>query len=247
MYSVKRYIELSEIAKNIDHSVVLNEIKEFFGWIYNTDEMDNIGLILQIVVKHSKPMYLHGYVISSALHNFLKNQNNITILETGTARGFSSIIMANVLQYNNSNGIIHTIDYIEHDKPIFDNTIIAAQKKRAVSRIECTEKWKDVSNKFIKFHTGDSLKLLNSFELDRIHFAFLDGSHLYKDIAFELEWVKKRQQSGDVIICDDYTLSQYPEICKAVNNFLDEKLYYSKIFYGNDGTKKRGYVYMKKL
>ena len=39
---------------------------------------------------------------------------------------------------------------------------------------------------------------------------------------------------------------QFPEICKAIDEFLSIGEYKSKIFYGNDGIKERGYVYMVK-
>ena len=61
-----------------------------------------------------------------------------------------------------------------------------------------------------------------------------------------LNYVEKNQLSGDIIICDDYTLNQFPEICQAIDNFLKSGKYEYQIFYGDDGTKKRGYVYMKK-
>ena len=70
----------------------------------------------------------------------------------------------------------------------------------------------------------------------------------YKHLNIELQWTKKRQEKDDIIICDDYTINnngsyQYPGIIKAVDEFSG---YDRKIFYGNDGNKKRGYVYFKK-
>ena len=75
-------------------------------------------------------------------------------------------------------------------------------------------------------------------KIDRIHFAFLDGAHFYKDLKNELEFTESKQQSGDIIVCDDYTKTQFPEICKAIDEFLLKNKYESKIFYGNDIKKK---------
>lgn len=80
----------------------------------------------------------------------------------------------------------------------------------------------------------------------RYNFAFLDAQHDYNHVIQELNYVKERQLQGDVIVCDDYTITQFPLLCKAIDEFLLEKLYVYKIFYGDDGTKKRGYVYMVK-
>lgn len=181
------YLKLSEYVKKYDHSKFLNEINDFFGYLYDKEDMDYIALYLQICVKQSRPMYLHGYVVSSALHQYIhqnKSTEPLTILETGTARGFADVVMA---------------------------------------------------------------KILKTLDIGRIHFAFLDGAHYYKELTYELNYVEKNQQLGDIIICDDYTITQFPEICKAIDNFLSNNKYESKFFYGDDGTKKRGYVFMKKI
>ena len=83
-YSEKKYYDLSTFVKTYNYGTILDEIEKYFGYLHNKDEMDDIGLKLQICVKGSRPMYLHGYVISSALDNYLlkNNYNNINILET---------------------------------------------------------------------------------------------------------------------------------------------------------------------
>ena len=252
MNSVNKYLQLGEYAKNYDHSKILNEIKEYFGFLYNKNGMDDLGLKLQIVDKGptgSKPMYLHGYVISSALQKYINDNTytNLTILETGTARGFADIVMAKMLENNNLQGKIHTLDIIPHDTPEFSNCLKAAQLKQKISREKCLEEWKDLCDKYITFQTGDSNNVLKNLNLQRIHFAFLDGHHDYNYVKNELNYVKERQQPGDIIVCDDYTKTQCPQICQAIDEFLSEKLYDFKIFYGDDGTKKRGYVYMIKM
>lgn len=246
MYQKNDYYKLSEFAKNFNYGVILDELKEYFNYLQDKNEIDDIALKLQICIKNSKPMYLHGYVITSALYKYLNDNNydNITILETGTARGFSSICMAKILEKLNKTGNIYTIDCVNK----FNNCLKSAELRREITINECVEEWKGLVDKYINFINGDSNKELITLDkkIDRINFAFLDGAHYYKDLKNELEFTQSKQQVGDIIVCDDYTKSQYPEICKAVDEFLNTYNYESKIFYGNDGTKKRGYVYMIK-
>ncbi len=247
MYETSEYMKLWQFAKTFNYGNILEELKEYFQYLHDKDEIDEIGLKLQVCVKKSKPMYLHGYVLTSALNQYLENseEKNITILETGTARGFSSVLMASILNKFNVDGKIHTIDKVNK----FDNCLKSSELKKEITINECVEEWNEITDKYINFIVGDSKKILKNLnsKLDRINFAFLDGAHFYQDIKSEMEFTEKKQVKGDVIVCDDYTKTQFPEICKAVDEFLSSGKYEYKIFYGDDGTKKRGYVYMKKL
>ena len=100
----KIYLDLWEEAKGRDYTNFFNQLESDFGVKITKDLInftDNLALKTQITIKKSKPLYLHGYLLYSALTNYLNNQNEqneqnkeINILETGTARGFSAIMMA---------------------------------------------------------------------------------------------------------------------------------------------------------
>lgn len=240
------FLRLGKFARNFNHRIFLESLKHEFNYLPNKNFIDKLGFELQVTVKKSRPMYLHGYLLACALHKYLlKNtQIPITILETGTARGFSSLILAKMLEHNQRNGTIHTLDLALHEDYVFNNCWKAVKMRRPVSRKECLIEWQDTCDKYIKFYGGDSKKTLEELELPRIHMAFLDGYHTYEYVKMELEFVKDRQEAGDIIVCDDYTAEQYPEIVKAIDEFTQENLYQMKIFYGNDGLKSRGYVYL---
>ena len=250
-YKIKNkedYLKLYEFAKNYDHTKFLKETYNFFGWLFNKDDLDYIAKYLQICIKGSRPLYLHGYIVSSALYKYIHDSKNIeyiTILETGTARGFADIVMGEVLRKYNIKGKIHTIDHLNHEKNLNWNCIDAPNGGK-ISRHKILERWSYIRDNYINFINGDSNEVLMNLNIGRINFAFLDGPHNYKELFFELNYVEKNQKSGDIIICDDYTITQFPEICKAIDEFLSYNKYESTFFYGYDGTKKRGYVYMKK-
>ena len=100
----KIYLDLWNEAKGRDYTIFFNELERDFGVEITKDLInftDNLALKTQITIKRSKPLYLHGYLLYSALTNYLNKQNEhneqndeINILETGTARGFSAIMMA---------------------------------------------------------------------------------------------------------------------------------------------------------
>ena len=184
---MERYIKLGKQAADRNQTEFFDKLNKRFGYLHNKNEMDNLGLKLQVCVKQSRPLYLHGYLLTSALNNYLQlNQEEpIVIFETGTARGFSSIAMAKVLyDLNKNNAIIHTLDREPHTTPFYSNCYLGAKKGRKVSRQECIEEWKEISDKYITFHCGDSSDLMTRIqsEIPRINLAFLDGSHEYKNI-----------------------------------------------------------------
>ena len=245
------YLALYKNALKLDHSNFFKQVDKDFDFKNATIKqfIDNIAKIAQVVIKKSVLMWLHGYLLYVALSDYLKNPtiDFVNILETGTARGFSSLCMAKALHDNNRKGKIHTVDTLRHDAKMYWNCMKDEEGKHTRQELFKGEPCYDLF-KYIKFHTGASLDVLNSIKLDRIHFAFLDAQHDYVNLNHELVYVKNRQKNRDVIVCDDYTTYntghlQFPGINKAIDEFKD---YTKKVYYGEDGEKKRGYVYLQK-
>lgn len=246
------YQKLYENALKLDHSKFYELVNSDFNFKNHKliEEINEIAKIGQVCVKKSVLMWLHGYLLYVSLDSFLKKNPNIEytyILETGTARGFSSLCMAKALKDNNRKGKIHTIDIIYNDIPIYWNCIKDEECKHTRKDLFKNTEYYELFS-YVKFHTGRTLDVLNSVNIKRFHFAFLDAQHDYHNLNYELDYTKKKQETDDIIICDDYTTyhngkQQYPGINKAIDNFSGYK---KKIYYGDDGEKLRGYVYLKK-
>ena len=102
-------------------------------------------------------------LLLNIIHNIQNNKHieQLTILETGTARGFADIVMANVLKQNNMNGKIHTIDWIGHIDKIEWNSIDTPNGTKE-SRYNLLQNWCDLRDNYINFITGDSKKILKT-------------------------------------------------------------------------------------
>jgi predicted O-methyltransferase YrrM len=246
--AVSEMMGLSETGKR-NNSVTMGDIKQYFGVSeFDGTKIDEIGLHLQVFRKRdlNNVSYLHGHIIHFALEKYITQNNDINtfnLFETGTARGFSSVIMAYTLDKNNMNGIINTFDIKHYDHKTEKECLCAALKQRSVSTIDCIEPFSDLVEKYIKFNVGDTNKILKTRESDRIHFAFLDGDHRYSSLLLELNYVEKHQQSGDVIIVDDYSI---PELKKATDEFLTNESYDFHVLNGKVGGKTRKYVHLVK-
>jgi hypothetical protein len=169
---------------------------------FSIDKMwlDDLALHTQITIKKSKLCYAHGRVVYTALSDYLAKQNNdeqkrrVTILETGTARGFSSLCMAKALSDQNRNGLVITFDFLPHLKKMYWNCIDDIDEPK--TRAELLNKWKYLIQNYIIFQQGDTRLELNKLQLERINFAFLDGAHTFNDVMYEFHQIKTHQVLG---------------------------------------------------
>lgn len=233
----KIYFDLFDDVKNLDYKeVAIYENKSLFK--IDKKWLNDLALITQITIKNSNLCYAHGRIIYSCLASYLSNKDEeINIIETGTSKGFSSLCMAKALNDLNKRGKISTIDILPKNKKIFWNSISDIKGKN--TRLELLNKWKDLTQKYIDYYEGFSKQVLKKYlNLNRIHFAFLDGSHTYSDVGFEFKFVSERQLKNDIIIVDDYNI-QYPGLIEAVNQ-LSKSFDYTLEFISSE--KDRTYV-----
>lgn len=274
------YYQLHNEVKSRDYTKFYQKLEDNFKTTIPKkihSFIHKLALPTQITIKPSKMLYLHGFVLYISLKSYIlkhqenqRNQENkenqektkpIIIIETGTAKGFSSIIMAKTLQELNQDGTIHTIDIIPPNKPLIRNTINDLnQYPKTLYEILEPQPYKELYQKYIKFHHGDSKDIIPEITKNipdsRVNFAFLDAHHTYTNLTNELNLILPYQNSEDMIICDDYTIYlkqqnqqiyQYPGIIKALKEFvLKNPNYTNHIYYGNDGDKLRGYVVLQK-
>ena len=210
--SPRIYKELWEKAK----SKVYKEIDDYelsTGYAIDKDWYHNLALHTQVVIKGSELCYEHGRVLYSTLRRFLQDRDSVRIVETGTARGFSALCMAKAIQDSGKTGSIVTHDILPHNTKMYWNCIDDHEGEK--SRAELLAPW-DTS--MITFVTGNSKTTLKTQECD---FAFLDGAHTYEDVKAEYA----KLIGPKVVVFDDYTPSQFPGICRAVDEIKLHKIY----------------------
>ena len=246
---IKTYISLSKEAEKNTYS--FKEVKEFeskMGYSIDKEWLNKLALKTQVVIKKSPLNYAHGRVLYSSLRNYLKISSkklkSLNVVETGTARGFSSLCMAKALFDSEYDGKICTIDIIPHDKKIFWNSISDHQYGK-ITRGQLLKDWSNLIERYIFFIKGTSKDVLKKHEILRIHFAFLDANHTFNDVMYEFYKISKSQKSGDIIVFDDYNPTDYPGVFKAIN-LIESNLGYNLLKIINSST-NRGYVIATKI
>ena len=240
--SRERFLDLAGQARRND--ALLTMFGERFGHVPDPEFVDEVALATQVVPKEEELDWSHGFLLYAALRSYLGGtspERPVTIFETGTARGFSAICMAKALRDVGRAGTILTVDVLHAERPIYWNSIVDAAGPK--TRLELLEPWSDLVEDHVVFLRGDVSVALEQIGLSRIHFAFLDAEHTYDAVRDELAFVAAHQRPGDVIVCDDYTPREFPEIVRAVNELEATGAYELESFASSDA---RGYAYLEK-
>ena len=239
----EEYLKIAAKSKENKYPIV-SRFEAKYKFAINENWYHELALHTQIIIRNSETCYVHGRLLYSALSNYIKNHNlkNINILETGTARGFSSLCMAKAMEDADIEGKIITFDVLPHNVKMFWNCIDDHEGKK--TRAELLLNYNKLIERYIIFHHGNTKTELKKVQMPRVHFAFLDCGHEYHFVMNELATVYDKQQKGDIIFFDDYTPKIFPGVVRAVDEIC-EKYKYSKevITISNE----RGYVIAEKL
>jgi predicted O-methyltransferase YrrM len=120
------------------------------------------------------------------------DRESVTIVETGTNVGFSTVVLAQALKDSGADGLVHTVDINE------DYLEIA---RKVVERAGLTD--------YVRFHRDDSLAFLRRFveSHDEIDFVFLDALHTKEHVVSEFEIIFERVRAGRGKVYFDNTRS----------------------------------------
>lgn len=215
------YLSIAETVKGLSYPEI-DLFEQQCGYSVNKEWLDDLALHTQVIKKESPICYAHGRVLYSALSCYLEGyaaslpSERVTILETGTSRGFSALCMAKALHDKGRPGTIITFDILPHDAPMYWNCIDDCDFVKR-TRGQLLSPWRDLVRNHLIFIQGDTRLELPKARVSRVNFAFLDGAHTFDDVMFEFNQIKDLQEAGDMVIYDDYTRSQFPGLVEAVD------------------------------
>ncbi len=193
----------------------IDALEDETGFAIDRPWLDDLAAHTQIVRKKSTLGYAHGRLLYSLLRRYVARENPryVSILETGTARGFSALCMARALDDAGVAGHIVTIDRLPHLTPIYWNCIDDLEGRK--TRRELLSPWGRLLDRII-FVQGDTLDQIGKIGMNRVNFAYLDAQHLEADVRHEFAAVAQMQEHGDMAVFDDVTPEQFPGVVAAV-------------------------------
>lgn len=184
-----------------------------------------LALVTQVSIKASPTCYQHGRLLYASLRRYIRDRpgETFTIVETGTARGFSALCLARALSDAGASGRVATFDVLPHEVPIYWNCI--RDERGPCTRAELLGDYAALVERSIVFHRGDTREMLQRVVFPRVHFAFLDSVHTYEHVMNEFAAIRDRQQRGDVLFFDDVTPAFYPGVVKAAEEICRDHGY----------------------
>ena len=192
-----------------------------------------LALLTQVAIKRSEICYQHGRLLYATLAQYLRTRthDHLTIVETGTARGFSALCMAKALDDAGATGKIVSFDVLPHDVSILWNCIRDADGPR--TRADLLQDYGGLLERYVIFHRGDTKEELAKVSVPRVHVAFLDSVHEYEHVMAEFSSIRTRQRTGDVLFVDDYTPDAYPGVVKAADEICRDHGYSTRVVAAN--------------
>ncbi len=146
-----------------------------------------------------------------------------TVLEIGTAEGYSTLCMAWAMSDKKIEGKIFTIDPKPHNSAI-ERTIILDDGKTINQIFSTQELWKKFAKpewlEKIKVVTGYAGEVLDKTKFPKIEFVYIDGAHFYEAVKHDFFGFLKIADKKFNALFDDYL----PGRSDGVTKFIDEEV-----------------------
>ena len=151
----EEYLKIWKETKAKKYSIV-DDFEKKTGYKIDINWYDELALHTQVVIKKSDLCYVHGRLLYASLRKYIEKSKfeNINILETGTALGFSSVCMAKVMHDTKTCGKIITFDVLPHNVKMYWNCIDDNERKK--TRAELLKPYGNLTEKYIMFHQGNT-------------------------------------------------------------------------------------------
>ena len=147
-----------------------------------------------------------------------------TVLEIGTAEGYSTLCMAWAMSDFNIDGRIFTVDPKSHHKIVDRRIKINADDEPVEMSLSTAELWKKFALsqwiEKIEVITGYSDDILATKTFPKIDFCYIDGSHVYETVKQDFFNILKLVSEKFHILFDDYV----PNTNDGVAKIIDEDI-----------------------
>lgn len=181
--------------------IIYDQLSERFDSVDVPDWYDDAVLRLRGGADRAFGLYLY---------NLVRRDPSIeTVVNIGTARGFSATCLARAIFEREATGTVHTIDTIPPDQPrdwhAEGHDPADPARDETLSVHDLMEPFQPEDGQLsIRHHTGDSLDVLESWNDAPIDLVFHDGRHTYEHVSREISLaIREGGAAPPLLIFDD--------------------------------------------
>ncbi len=193
----------------------VDAFEQRMGYAIDRHRLENAARVLACPLKTNPPHWQHGRVVYAATRKYLATADiveacgAVTLLDIGTAKGFSALCLKWSLLDASHEGDVESVDVIHPGAQQIRNSVLEVESGPQ-SLMFYLRSWPEADTIWFRQMTGiDRLQE----DTKRIHVAFVDGKHDGHVVRQEGKLLAARQQCGDLAIFDD---CQIPAVCQAV-------------------------------
>lgn len=190
---------------------MMADLEQRYGYAITRGKLDAAARVLACPVKLNPPCWQHGRVLYAVARRYLHGKvEPVQILDIGTAKGFSALVLQWALNDSGAIGEVSSVDVIDPLSREYRNSVIEVDGPKRLA--DYLKPWPEAVS--IKFYQSTGISWLMR-QTARVHLAFIDGKHTGDVVAKEAALLTERQEAGDVVVFDDVHL---PEIADAVQH-----------------------------
>ena len=218
---------------------IKNLIKNLKIEIPDEKEFLKLSKIVPVNPKHSQGGIVN-YERGILLYALITKYKPKTVLEIGTAEGYSTLCMAWAMTDSKIDGKIFTVDPKSHNRSI-ERSIILENDSIIKEKLSTEEIW----NKFAKPEWVEKIQVISGYAgevlsnntFPKIEFGYIDGAHFYEAVKHDFYQFLKLAEDKFSILFDDYV----PDRTDGVTKVVDEEIMgnFETIFIKTDAKKHR--------
>lgn len=188
---------------------VVDDFEARYRYDVGRERLERAARVLACPVKANPPCWQHGRVLYAVARKALASGGPATLLDIGSAKGFSALCLQWALDDSPAMGQVVSVDVIDPLAWERRNTV-AEVDGHLLTLAETVAPWPEAQRIAFVESTGEQWLTLNP---GRLRVVFVDGKHTGAVVFREARLIAGRQQPGDVVVFDDVHI---PEVDDAV-------------------------------
>jgi predicted O-methyltransferase YrrM len=192
----------------------IDALEQRFGFALDRERLEAAARILACPLKQNPPNWAHGRVLYALTRAYLATHLHATLVDIGTAKGFSALCLQWALNDSGRIGAVHSCDVIRPSSRERRNTV--AELDGLLTLHETLAPWPEAQA--INFEQATGVEFLQGHP-SRIHIAFVDGKHTGTTVFLEGSLLSARQDAGDIAIFDDVQIDGVDMAVKELRRF----------------------------